>query len=144
MPLAVQYRHIRRTYFRVGQASEDAVHVSTRSCRAPRLQHRSKSLIRRQSWKHETYSEHLRQKIVRATEPGFLEHPCVWCIGSTLMTDAVGALPRRPRARTPPPSPRAAHGVPRPGSPSLAPPTSPSRPAVGRVATPPPPRDGVR
>ena len=91
MPLAVQYRHIRRTYFRVGQASEDAVHVSTRSCRSPRR----------------------------------------------------GALPRRPRPRTPPPSPRAAHGLPRPGSPSLAPPTSPSRPDVGRVATP-PPRDSVR
>jgi hypothetical protein len=54
------------------------------------LQRRSKSLTRGRSWKHETYSEHLRQQIVRATEPGFLGHLCVRYIGSTIMTDAVG------------------------------------------------------
>ena len=53
------------------------------------LQRRSKSLTRGRSWKHETYSEHRRQKIVRATEPGFLGHLCVRYIGSTIMTDAV-------------------------------------------------------
>jgi hypothetical protein len=67
------------------------MHAKARARTFENLQRRSKSLTRRQSWKHETYSEHLRQKIVRATEPGFLEHPCVWCIGSTIMTDAVEA-----------------------------------------------------
>src|SRR5918995_7359884 len=54
------------------------------------LQRRSKSLARGRSWKHETYSERLHQKIVRATEPGFLGYLRVRYIGSTIVTDAVG------------------------------------------------------
>jgi hypothetical protein len=61
------------------------------------LQRRSKSLTRGRSWKHETYSEHLRQQIVRATEPGFLGHLCVRYIGSTIMTDAVESAAMCPR-----------------------------------------------
>lgn len=47
-----------------------------------------KSLTRGRSWKRETYSEHLCQNVVRATEPGFLGHLCVRYIGSIIMTDA--------------------------------------------------------
>ena len=39
-----------------------------------------------------------------------------------------GALPRRPRPRAPPPSPRAVHGLPRPDSPSRARPPPPGPP----------------
>jgi|SRR5215211_5769028 len=39
--------------------------------------------------KHGTYSDHLHQKIVRAAEPGCLEHLRVRYIGSSIMSDAV-------------------------------------------------------